>query len=272
MLNRSTKVLVCSLSLALCELLAPAPAAAQQEDPREVEARTLCAAGDVDKGVAVLARIFAETNDYTWVYNQGRCYQQNGRFEQAINRFREYLRRGQNLTPEDVKEVEGYIKEAEAEIAKRPAGGGAPGGTTAPPPPAEVSATATTREPTPGWNTQKKVAVGAWAAGGVSLVLGVVFHLGREQKAKEFVDAQCGTDNLDAGMGCRGLHDDVKSKQLVMAIGYGGAAVLGGAGAVLWWLGTRGSSGESASGRPPRLAWSCGPDVAATGLACAGRF
>jgi hypothetical protein len=274
------RVLSVALSaLLLAELLRPTPAVAQaqqgaaQEDPRELEARTACAAGDVDKGIAILARMFAETSDYTWVYNQGRCYQQNGRTEQALNRFREYLRRGQNLSAEEKSEVEGFIRELEAEQQKK--GGAA---TTAVPAPTgqapgasggTMTATPTAAPPRGGgWPWQKKVGVGALAVSGAALVVGVVFHLGREGKAGSFGDANCFTSDLSRP-GCRDLYDQVQFKQKVAIAGYVGAAVLGATGGLLLWLGGRSGSGESASGGS-RLA--CAPQLGGAGVSCGGRF
>jgi hypothetical protein len=85
-------------------------------DPRPAEARKACAAGKVDRGIQILAEIIVENGDANAVYNQARCYQQNGRPEQAVARFREYLRTAAELAPADRTQVEGYIVELEAEI------------------------------------------------------------------------------------------------------------------------------------------------------------
>lgn len=275
------RVLLLALpALLFADAFRAAPALAQpgaaQEDPRELEARTACAAGDVDKGIAILARMFAETSDYTWVYNQGRCYQQNGRNDQALNRFREYLRRGQNLNADDRREVEGFIKELEAEQQKKG------GSTTAPPPPSSsqaapaasapptvaVSATPAPPPSDAGWTWQKKVGVGALVLGGASLAVGVIFHVGRESKAGSFKQANCGTKDLSLP-GCKGLYDEIMSKEQVAIAGYVGAAVLSATGGLLLWLGGRANGGETAAGAS-HLA--CAPQLGVTGLACGGRF
>jgi hypothetical protein len=120
---------------------APAPAAAraQDEDPRPREAKAACAAGQVDRGIALLAALFAETSDVSWVYNQGRCYQQNGRPEEAINRFREYLRRAAVSETEKRIEAQRFIEELEEELRRAPARSGIVVGSAhdeEPPPPA----------------------------------------------------------------------------------------------------------------------------------------
>jgi hypothetical protein len=103
---------------------APAGARAQDEDPRPREAKAACAAGQVDRGIALLAALFAETSDVSWVYNQGRCYQQNGRPEEAINRFREYLRRAAVSETEKRTEAQRFIEELEEELRRAPARAG----------------------------------------------------------------------------------------------------------------------------------------------------
>jgi hypothetical protein len=86
---------------------------------RVMEARKACAAGRVDEGVEILATIIAETGDLNALHNQARCYQLNGRTEQALSRFREYLRLGTEVPADERKRVEGFIKELEAELEMR---------------------------------------------------------------------------------------------------------------------------------------------------------
>ncbi len=61
-------------------------------DARERVARKACLAGDYAKGVAILADLFVITMDPVFIFDQGRCFEQNGRNEQAINRFRRQVR------------------------------------------------------------------------------------------------------------------------------------------------------------------------------------
>jgi tetratricopeptide (TPR) repeat protein len=82
----------------------------------ERAAKKACATGDFQKGVDVLADLFVATNDQTYVYNQGRCYQQSNRWEQAISRFREYLRKAQNLSDNDRNETERQIKDCQESL------------------------------------------------------------------------------------------------------------------------------------------------------------
>jgi hypothetical protein len=97
-------------------LLVPLQARAEDES-REVKAKRACAAGRVEEGVELLAGLYAETGDVNYVYNQGRCYQQNGRVDQALNRFREYLRRATGASTSERAEVQGFIDELERQRA-----------------------------------------------------------------------------------------------------------------------------------------------------------
>jgi len=99
-------------------LLAVTPARAQKEDPREIQARTDCLAGRYQAGVDLLAQMFAETSNATYIYNQGRCYEQNGKFEEAILHFREFLRKARDLSAEDRAEANSHIAECRAELDK----------------------------------------------------------------------------------------------------------------------------------------------------------
>ena len=100
-------------------------------DRRALEARRACAAGRVEQGIELLAQIIAETGDPNAVYNQARCYQGNGRPEQALTRFREYLRIADGLRPRERGRIRRFIVELEREVEVRRRHGISP-----PPPPA----------------------------------------------------------------------------------------------------------------------------------------
>jgi len=111
------------------------PALAQQQDPREIQARTDCLTGKVEAGVALLAELFATTGNSNFVYNQARCYEQNARPEEAINRFREYLRVAKDLSPADKADVDRHIAEChelQAEQQKKLMGATLPVASSAP--------------------------------------------------------------------------------------------------------------------------------------------
>jgi hypothetical protein len=107
---------------ALVALVATAGAArAQDRDPRELEAKKACLGGRTDRGIELLAELYAETNDPTYIYNQGRCFQQSGRPREALTRFREYMRKAPNMAPDDKALVQGYITELEEQLKTSPA-------------------------------------------------------------------------------------------------------------------------------------------------------
>jgi hypothetical protein len=64
-------------------------------------AKRACLVGDVEKGAGILADLYLDTNDATYIYNQGRCFEQNGKNDQAVLRFKEYLRKAQGLSQAD---------------------------------------------------------------------------------------------------------------------------------------------------------------------------
>ena len=85
---------------------------------KEKAAKKACATGDYAKGVDLLADLYVESNNLLWVYNQGRCYQQNNRWEQAISRFREYLRKAKDISESDRAETERQIADCELSMGK----------------------------------------------------------------------------------------------------------------------------------------------------------
>jgi hypothetical protein len=91
-------------------------------DPREAAAKEACATGRVAEGVELLAKLFTETANPVFVFDQGRCYEQNGMPEQALMRFREYLRLVPKLPGKERKNVEKHMADCQAELDRqRPA-------------------------------------------------------------------------------------------------------------------------------------------------------
>ena len=85
---------------------------------KEKAAKKACAMGDYQRGADILTDLLIETNDPNYIYNQGRCYQQNSHWEQAVSRFREFLRKAKNLSEDDRADTERYIADCEASLAK----------------------------------------------------------------------------------------------------------------------------------------------------------
>jgi hypothetical protein len=80
---------------------------------KEKAAKTACLAGDPAKGVALLAELFVDTNDFNYIFNQARCFEQNHRYEDAISRFREFLKKSPTLPASDRADVEKQIAECQ---------------------------------------------------------------------------------------------------------------------------------------------------------------
>lgn len=112
-------MLVASLMLASTTAMAkgkPSKSPARSsKDAREREARKACLEGDYVRGVAILSELFLDTVQAAYIFNQGRCYEQNDRYDEAINRFREYLR----ISKEDRAVAEKHIAECEALARKK---------------------------------------------------------------------------------------------------------------------------------------------------------
>lgn len=120
--------------LAVTATLRPAAAAV---DHREMKAREAFAVGQYQEALDLFAKLYAEKLHPNYLRNIGRCYQNLGEPDKAINSFREYLRKAKTVNADERQEVEGYIKEMEDLKAKQQA-------TTATPPnPTGTSATAT---------------------------------------------------------------------------------------------------------------------------------
>ena len=98
-------------------LLAASPAfAANKNQTKERQAKKACLSGDYVKGVGILADLFIESNDPTFLFNQGRCYENGVRFVEAAERFREYLRKATNLSAEDKADVDNDVKLINAHV------------------------------------------------------------------------------------------------------------------------------------------------------------
>lgn len=86
---------------------------------KEKAAKKACITGNVKAGIDILADLYVDTGDTTYVFNQGRCYEQNHRWEDAADRFREYLRKAPSLTNTEKVEVNTHIAECDAMLAKQ---------------------------------------------------------------------------------------------------------------------------------------------------------
>jgi hypothetical protein len=102
--------------------------------------------GDYAKGVELLAELYVSTKDIAYLFNQARCFEQNGKYEEAILRFHEYqLKNADAGNPPD-ESAEKHIANCQALLDKQKAGQGA---TAVPPATPTVPAPAVPAEPRP---------------------------------------------------------------------------------------------------------------------------
>jgi hypothetical protein len=83
-------------------------------------ARKACLSGDYITGVELLSDLFIDTKDPTHLFNQARCFEQNNRCNEAIARFREYLRKAPSLAADEKAETEKHITECQALLGPGP--------------------------------------------------------------------------------------------------------------------------------------------------------
>ena len=119
-----------TIMVVLLALAGPGSALAAGDDGAELKARTHFAAGEYKEALEIYACLYAETMHPTYLRNIARCHQNLGNPDKAISSFREYLRKAHELTPDQRKEIEGYIAEME-QLQKTKS---APPPATAPPP------------------------------------------------------------------------------------------------------------------------------------------
>ncbi len=143
--------------LALVVLLPSLARAQANRETQERAAKKACLVGDTVRGVEILADLFVDTNDPTYIYNQGRCFEQNRLYHDAIGRFREYLVKAKRASPEEKADAEKHIADCQtylAEAAKAEATAAAPPaqdttGPAQPPPFAGVPGAAPSPPPPP---------------------------------------------------------------------------------------------------------------------------
>jgi hypothetical protein len=99
-------------------LTAPFSYAAGRES-KERSARKACLSGDYAKGIAILSDLFIDTMDANYIFNQGRCFEQNNRHEDAIGRFREYLRKAKNSSQAEKSDAARHIEDCQALLGKK---------------------------------------------------------------------------------------------------------------------------------------------------------
>jgi hypothetical protein len=233
--------------VAALALLAVSATARAQQDPRELEAKKACLANRPDRGIEVLAELYAETNDPTYIYNQGRCYQQNGRGADALIRFREYLRKAPGLPAAERADVERVIKELEDQQRQAQAEAAA---VAAPP----ASAPAAEAPPTTGGGDRRALRIAGIvvASFGVAAIATGAYMGYRTQQLSTEV-----SDDAKQMAFSQSKYDDGQRAEVLQWVGYGVGGVALVTGGLLYLVGTGRFSGGEA--RPVALAPSVGP-------------
>jgi hypothetical protein len=112
------------VAAALLAVVLAAPAARAQDQAtdvavREREALAACDSNQAQKGIDLLARLWADTMEPTYVYDQGRCYQKASMPKEARARFQEFLRVVKDPHDELAVRAQQFVKELDAELAAR---------------------------------------------------------------------------------------------------------------------------------------------------------
>lgn len=213
---------------------------------QERAARKACLSGDYATGVSILSDLFIDTRDPTHVFNQGRCFEQNRRYEDAIARFEEYLHLpNASLSAEDRAAAEVRIANCKEKLPPDRSAGAA----TAPqafiptvgakPPEPE---TAPAQEPAPSTPTVETHAnAGEQAGAGLrttgivlasvgvaALAGGVLFNVKANSMTNDWESKVSYTDSQNS------TH---KTYKTLSWVGYGAGAACLVTGAVLWAVG-----------------------------------
>lgn len=211
-----------ALAAVLLTVIAARPARAQDRDQRELAAKKACLGGHADKGIELLADLYTDTNDPTYIYNQGRCFEQNGRASEAITRFREYLRKATSLAPDERAQLQKHIDELEAEAKTGAAPAAVPTAAPAPSavPPAQPAGVVSV-SPSPAPERGRQLRLAAFITGGVGVLAiagGAVMGLRARSLSNEV------TDDANAGTFSQSKFDSGEHAQTLEYVGYGIAA------------------------------------------------
>jgi hypothetical protein len=234
-------------------LLAASPALAEGTQARERAARKACLAGDAAKGVEILADLFVDTRNPTYIFNQGRCFEQNRQYKDAAARFEEYLRTpSSKLTDDDRAVARKHIAECkekiEAERAESPYQPPppmvAPVPVTVPVPPPNSASTVEAKPTIASGRGEHRralltagIVTGAVGLGGI--MTGVIFNM----KANSTINDM----EHQLGAYSDGSVNDQRKYKTLAWVGYGVGAACVAAGGVLIGLGVTRSSPTSST-------------------------
>ena len=210
---------------------------------RERSARKACLSGDFAKGVEILSDLFVETEDTTFIFNQGRCFEQNRRYEDAIARFQEYLRASPKVSAGDKADAEKHITDCQdlldrqsAKLAPAPR---APEPVVVRQPPPSVLVPApelvAVQKETPakpgstGGAGLRTAGIMTASVGGAALIAGIALNMKVNSLATEMEDTP--------GAWSTGKESNRKTYQTFGWVAYGAGATCVVTGAVLYILG-----------------------------------
>jgi hypothetical protein len=244
-------------------------------------------AADTREALEILVDLYGETGHPNYIYNQARCFERNGKYDQAVLSYEDYLRKATNLGDAERAQVEKSIADLHAKLASGPEAGGtaapalltpsldvaAP--TTAPKQPDVVLIPPTSQDRPSGGELrwQRKAGIAALVAAGGGLAIGVAGSILRQTRGSDFNDACTYYGNqpvpivATSGADCRGKYDSIQGANRMMWIGYISGGVLAAAGTTLLVL-TR--QPHQTGG----LASRCAPALggATSGAVCEWRF
>lgn len=257
-----------ALLLQLPGVLPSASAAAKEG--KDKLAKTACLSGDYAKGVALLAELYVSTDDIAHLYNQGRCFEQNGKYEEAIVRFREFQRKNADAGNPPDADAEKHIADCQALLDKqRPASAPAmvapvsapptqpsvpapaesihaagpvsgPGTATQPGPGPVDLATATSRDSGAG---MRIAGIASFAVGVAGVATGVVLNLKANSLADD-LDGSASTKNSSTTLYTRSAESSRSTYETFSWVGYGVGGVCLAAGAVLYYFGRSRAAGH----------------------------
>jgi tetratricopeptide (TPR) repeat protein len=205
---------------------------------REMAAKKFCNVGEYQKGIEILGDLYVETNISTYLFNQGRCYQQNDQYEKAIARFREYLRKSPGISPAEKLPVDEHIADCQTQLQKLqplPAPADTISPTVKKPPPAmtkpDLVAIPAMPPTAPLDNEGKGLRIAGLITGSVGLIglgVGGAIFWEHNRKVEEYDSMAVRPDDAESNL------QQLKTLSLV-GFGVGGAAVL--TGVIMYYFG-----------------------------------
>jgi hypothetical protein len=253
-MERGGALLALSCVAGLAFMALSPQALAASVDVRERTARKACLSGDFAKGIEILADLFVRTEDTTMIFNQGRCFEQNRRYEDAIARFQEYLRASPKLSAGDKAAAKRHIADCQELLDKQSAKPVTaprtpePEPVVVPPPPTPVPVPVPepvvaqqevpAKQPSTVGGGLRTAGIITASAGGTALIAGIALNLKVNSLAREMED--------NPGAWSTDKESSRKTYQRVGWVAYGAGAACVVTGAVLYLLG-RPSGSESKS-------------------------